>query len=306
MLKRLPGVRRLMAGMSVSVMPDESPFLRFAPIGHFYSPLPDLEEITANRDVLFRRDLKTCPGINMREGSQLALLDELSAFYDEVPFSELRSASTRYYYQNDLFGYGDAIILYAMLRRHSPRRVIEIGSGFSSSVMLDVNDLFLDKTMHLTFIEPYPDRLFQLFRKEDQQTCTVIQKPLQDVPLSSFHELSAGDMIFIDSSHVVKIGSDVAYILFHILPELQPGVLIHFHDILWPFEYPEDWLYEGRAWNEAYVLRAFLQFNEAFHIMYFNSYIWQHHADHLQQKMPLCMKNPGGSIWLQKTGAFAG
>ncbi len=116
-------------------------------------------------------------------------------------------------------------------------------------------------------------------------------------------ESAAGDVVFIDSSHVVKIGSDVAYILFHILPELQPGVIVHFHDILWPFEYPEDWLCEGRAWNEAYVLRAFLQFNEAFDILYFNSYIWHHHAERLQQKMPLCMKNPGGSIWLQKTAS---
>ncbi|PON13546.1 hypothetical protein C2W62_33810 [Candidatus Entotheonella serta] len=151
-----------------------------------------------------------------------------------------------------------------MLRRQHPRRVIEIGSGFSSSVMLDVNDLFLDNSVQFTFIEPYPERLFEQFRDDDQQRHTVIEKPLQDVLLSLFRELSAGDILFIDSSHVVKIGSDVAYILFHILPALQSGVLIHFHDILWPFEYPEDWIFEGRAWNEAYVLRSFLQFNHMF------------------------------------------
>ncbi len=138
----------------------------------------------AKREVLFRRDVKTCPGIELQERAQLALLDELSTFYGEVPFPEMRSSSTRYYYQNDLFGYGDAIVLYAMLRHQKPRRVIEIGSGFSSAVMLDVNDLFLDHAVHFTFIEPYPDRLFQLLHKEDQRTHTVLQQPLQDVPLS--------------------------------------------------------------------------------------------------------------------------
>ena len=282
--------------------PEESPFLRFAPVGHFYSPLPDLAEVTAKRHTLFRRDLKACPGIDLREREQLSLLDELSAYHGELPFPETQSSSTRYYYQNDLFGYGDAVTLYAMLRHRKPRRVIEIGSGFSSAVMLDVNDLFLDNSVQFTFIEPDPGRLFKLFRAGDGQAHTVIEKPLQDVPMSAFRDLSAGDILFIDSSHVVKIGSDVAYILFHILPALPPGVLVHFHDIMWPFEYPEDWLLEGRAWNEAYVLRAFLQFNHAFEIEYFCSYVWHRHPERLEQKMPLCMKNPGGSLWLRKTG----
>ncbi len=289
---------------SQSVVEPESPFLRFAPPGHFYSPLPDLEEVMAKREILFDRELQTCPGINLHEYAQLALLDELAAYYYEVPFPEMRSSSTRYYYQNNFYGHGDAIILYAMLRRQHPRRVIEIGSGFSSSVMLNVNDLFLDNSVQFTFIEPYPERLFEQFRDDDQQRHTVIEKPLQDVPLSLFRELYAGDILFIDSSHVVKIGSDVAYILFHILPALQSGVLIHFHDILWPFEYPEDWIFEGRAWNEAYVLRSFLQFNYTFDILYYNSYVWQHHADRLQQKMPLCNKNPEDSIWIKKTAAL--
>ena len=108
------------------------------------------------------------------------------------------------------------------------------------------------------------------------------------------------DILFIDSTHVSKLGSDVNRIFFEILPTLQPGVLIHFHDIFWPFEYPSDWVKKGFAWNEAYILRAFLEFNDSFEIIFFASFLHTHHHAWFQENMPLWLKNSGGNIWLRR------
>jgi hypothetical protein len=119
------------------------------------------------------------------------------------------------------------------------------------------------------------------------------------VDTSHFQQLEAGDILFIDSTHVTKAGSDVNQIMFDILPVLRPGVLIHFHDICYPFEYPKEWILTGRYWNEAYLLRAFLQYNSSFEIVFFNSYMGQLHSDQFSAA-PLFLWNPGTSIWIRK------
>ena len=280
--------------------------------GHYSSPLPDSTEVLARSQVLFDRSTVKCPGIDLREEAQLELLESFSRYYDDLPFPTQHGDSIRYYYENWWFGYGDAITLYSVLRHYEPRRVIEVGSGFSSAAMLDVNDLFLEGKVHFTFVEPHPKgerRLLQLLTQEDQGKHAILRKQVQDIPLEVFQALSANDILFIDSSHVGKVGSDVTYILFRILPKLKAGVIVHFHDIYWPFEYPQEWILEaGIAWNEAYFLRAFLQHNQAFEVIYFNSFLAQHHADVLRRKMPLSLKvspltlKGGGpsSLWLRK------
>ena len=115
-----------------------------------------------------------------------------------------------------------------------------------------------------------------------------------------FSRLRAGDVLFIDSSHVSKVGSDVNYIFFNILPALQTGVRIHFHDVFYPFEYPEQWILNGRSWSEAYLLRAFLQFNQTFEVELFPNHLIRFHPEFFQKHMPLCVKDPGGSIWIRK------
>ncbi len=275
------------------------PFVYSSPPGHFYSPIPDWREIEARSRTIFERNTNECPGVDLNEKAQLDLLDSFSRYYGALPFSDTPSEDTRYYYRNGYFSYPDAIILYSVLRHYTPRRVVEIGSGFSSAVMLDVNDLFLQDGALFTFVEPYPERLLELLTQKDSKH-NILQRQAQDVPLETFRSLSENDILFVDSSHVVKAGSDVAHILFNILPELEPGVIVHFHDIFWRFEYPKEWLLAGRAWNEAYFLRSFLQFNKTFEIMYFNSFMEANHADMLRRKMPLCLMNPSGSIWLRK------
>lgn len=276
-------------------------FLLFAPPGHFYSPLPNMLEMDRNRTTLFDCDVKNIPGIDNREEDQLALLEKFSTYYGELPFGDQKTTGRRYYFQNGFFCHADAIALYSLMRHYQPQRIIEVGSGFSSAVMLDTNELFGENRLALTFVDPYPERLLSLMSEDDKSRHEIIMDPIQKVPLERFDALQARDILFIDSSHVVKVGSDVVHLLTNVLPRLNKGVLVHFHDIFWPFEYPEQWIREGRAWNECYVLQAFLQFNETFRIRFFNSYLAIHHGAKLEQMLPLSMKNTGGSIWIEKT-----
>lgn len=276
------------------------PMLDLYPAGHFHSPLPDLKEVASAESLIFNQDVRELPGIELGERRQLDLLDEMSAYYGDLPFPETAAESGRYFYRNGFFSYGDAIVLYGLLRHFKPRRVIEIGSGFSSAVMLDTSDLFLKGSVDFTFIDPFPQRLLALLKAEDRLRHRLIREKVQAVDVSLFETLGANDLLFIDSSHVGKVGSDVLHILFEVLPRLKSGVIVHFHDILWPFEYPKEWIVSGTVWNEAYLLRAFLQYNEGFRILYFNSFMARFHQETLRRKMPLCLQNPGGSLWIKR------
>jgi hypothetical protein len=167
--------------------------------------------------------------------------------------------------------------------------------------MLDVKDLFFHNRLDCLFIDPDPARLRSLLGARDTQA-EVIEKKLQEIPLSTFDRLAAHDILFIDSSHVSKVGSDVNQIFFEILPRLQKNVLIHVHDVFYPFEYPQDWLRRGWVWNEQYLLRAFLEYNPAFAIRLFSSFMIDRHRDWFRRHMPDCLKNTGGSLWMEKTG----
>jgi hypothetical protein len=279
-----------------------NPFLQYVPPGHFYSPIPDLESIEARKDGLFNRGRTHIPGIETRTHEQLELLQQFRSFYDEIPFRAEQNDGLRYYFDNLYFTFGDGIALYSMLRHFRPARVIEVGAGFSSAVMLDTNDQFLSGSIEFTFIEPFPERLLSLMSDADRRKNQVKVAPVQDVPVDLFTTLTAGDILFIDSSHVAKVGSDVVHLLTYVLPALNRGVVVHFHDIFWPFEYPHHWVQEGRAWNETYVLKAFLQYNAAFKILLFNSYLAVHHRDVLTRDFPLWSEPaPGASLWLERT-----
>lgn len=270
------------------------------PAGHFYSPIPSLRDIRRREDMLFGALPNSIPGVDLREAEQIKLFDALCVYYPEQPFSDTKTAHRRFYFDNPNFSYGEAIILYCMMRRLRPKKIIEVGCGYSSCAILDTNELFFGNRIACTFIEPYPDLLLSLVKPEDLDRVQVLRTPLQDAPLDAFSTLSSGDILVIDSTHVSKIGSDVNRLLFEILPSLTEGVYIHIHDICYPFEYPKAWIYQGRSWNEAYLLRAFLQFNRAFEIVFFNSYFGLMHKEALKAGMPLCGKNAGSSLWLRK------
>jgi len=282
-------------------------FLKFAPPGHFYSPIPDIKEVDAHSRIVFDRLQTRIPSIDLNIELQTTLSRELAAYYGDIPFPEKRQSGSRYYLDNEYFSYGDGVVVYSMMRRFKPKCVIEVGSGFSSAAMLDVNEKFFNNAIEFAFIEPFPDRLFSLLRDEDAERCKVLRTQVQEIPENLFSKLHENDILFIDSSHVAKTHSDVVHLLFNILPSLNRGVIVHFHDILWPFEYPSLWFKHGRAWNEAYFLRAFLQYNSTFQILYFNSLMEIYHGDFLRREMPLAVKMPSSpvtpgntSLWIRK------
>lgn len=268
--------------------------------GHYYSPIVDVNSLAPYLDRLTGPPKRTLDGIDFHEDEQLKLLEKLVQHYADFPYRETPVEGYRYHFDNTLFRHSDAVHLFCMLKELRPRRLIEVGSGWSSALMLDTNNLLLDNSVDLTFVEPYPEeRLNNLLRSED--TVTLHIKEVQKIPTSTFAELEAGDILFIDSSHVSKTGSDVNYLYFEILPKLKSGVIIHIHDIFHSMEYPEEWILEhNRGWNEIYLLRAFLMFNSSFRIMLFSSHMEAFHRDWYKKNMPLCLETGGQSIWIKK------
>lgn len=301
-LKKVPGLYILAAiGRALySVVRSRSlKTVLFSPPGHFYSPLPSLKEFRAGRQGTLGQGTEL-RAVDLRPSGQLELLTRFAEHYGELPFADEPVRGLRYHFSNQYFRHADAIILYSVLRHFRPARVVEVGSGFSSALMLDTDDGFLDQSIRFTFVEPFPGRLRRLMSEGDEARCRIVAKPVQEVSPEIFTDLDRNDVLFVDSSHVAKVGSDVCHLIFRVLPALRPGVIVHFHDVFWPFEYPREWVLEGRAWNEAYLLRAFLQYNRTFEILYFNSYMGSCQAEEVGAKLPLCLKDTGGSLWLRK------
>jgi predicted O-methyltransferase YrrM len=271
---------------------------QFFPAGHFYSPLPSRAEIA---DAFQRGGFgPPFPGIELNEAGQLARLERFLPWYGEQPFPEKATSGWRFYLENPSYGHFDAIMLYGMLREARPRRIIEVGSGFSSAAMLDLNERVLGGGAQFTFIDPDMGRMKKLLRADDERRVTLIEKRVQEVPLETFRSLEENDVLFIDSSHVSKIGSDVNRLYFDVLPVLAPGVLIHIHDVAGNLEYPREWFEEGRAWNEQYLLRAFLMHNRDYRIELFSAWLWNTNHGSIREKMPLCGRGGGGQMWLRK------
>ena len=301
---RNPGLERKIRKLwfwTIQTMRRQWPL--WVPPGHFYSPLPSLLELQADEERIFRvpPDL---PGIDLRAEAQLALLSEMRPYVAEMPFpASSGDPEFRFWLDNGLYPRGDALCYYLMLRHLRPRRIIEVGSGMSTALALDVIDRFLDDSVALTCIEPYPDTtLNSILRPRDRSRVEVKVARLQDVALDTFDQLGDGDVLFIDSTHVAKTGSDVNYLFFEILPRLAPGVHVHIHDVHYPFEYPRRWVFELRAWNEAYLLRAFLSFNAAYEIVLFNTFLAKVHSDRVDREFRLADDDLSGSIWLRRSG----
>lgn len=268
--------------------------------GHYASPIPSLREVRADQERIFDRTCRHIPGIDLRESEQMALMEQFVGHYRQMPFAAGTVPGSRYHLDNDFFTHMDGVILFCMLMHLKPRRVVEIGSGYSSRAMLDTSGRFLGGATEFVFVEPEPGRLLSLLSPEEAASLRVVRDRVQNVPLGLFDTLGENDILFIDSSHVAKVGSDVNHLLFRVLPRVRRGVYVHFHDVFFPFEYPESWIYEGRALNEAYMLRAFLQYNVAFEVVVMNGFIQQFHEAWLRQNMPACVQGTGTSLWLRK------
>jgi predicted O-methyltransferase YrrM len=272
-------------------------FLTWYPPGHFYSPVPDLAEVDRDADRLFapRRSL---PGVDLAEDAQVARFRALAAFARQNPLPAGRKAGSRFDPDNPNYGIGDAMMLQAMLCELRPRRYVEVGSGWSTALALDTSERFLDGRLEVTAIEPYPELLRSRLSPSD--AIEIVEAPVQCVPLERFEALEANDVLFIDSSHVLKAASDVHFLFTSVLPVLCPGVVVHVHDIFWPFEYLRHWIEEGRAWNECYLVHAFLLFNDAFEVLLFHHFLARCRPEVIEEELPAMLENPGGALWLRR------
>ena len=187
------------------------------------------------------------------------------------------------------------------IRRYAPRKLIEIGSGWSSICSIDTIERY-GISSGVICIDPYPELLKQLLGKTKLQLqLEVVGVPVQMAPLSVFEALGKDDILFIDLTHVLRTGSDVCFELFEILPRLAPGVLVHFHDMFWPFEYPRSWaVEENRSWNELYAVRAFLTDNEQWEVVFFNDYFAKLERKLIEDTYPNFLRNSGGALWLRR------
>ena len=236
---------------------------------HFYSPVPDIR--TLQQQNIFSQQT-SMPGIDMRDAEQLELVNCLINQYgDECVWpKDPIDNSFIFFTNNNSFSFGCAAILHCMIRHFKPRRIIEIGSGNSSRVIYSAlqKNKQEDYSAEYTIVDPYPSEMIR--KMESSGNLALYSSCVELIPHSFFDVLESGDVLFIDSSHVTKIGSDVNYLYLEILPRLKPGVIVHIHDICLPREYPEVYYTTPTFrmfWTEAYILQAFFACNNEFEVL---------------------------------------
>ena len=262
---------------------------------HFYQPIPDTQSLP---ETLWNRPSKLV-GIDMNHSVQLDLLGKrfpkFREEYEQFPTKPTGEPS-RFYLSNGLFDGADALVAYCMVRHFQPNLIIEVGSGFSS--LVSGAAAAKNNSSALICIEPFPQ---EFLKQGFPGLHSLIERRVEDVDLDFFSQLGSGDILFIDSSHTVKIGGDVNYLFLEVLPRLKPGVIVHVHDIFFPFDYRRDWVMdEFRFWTEQYLLQAFLSFNSEFEVLMSNSYLGHYYKDDLKATFPSLASWGGGSFWMRR------
>lgn len=268
---------------------------------HYYEPIPYTREL---KDGLWDI-LSELPGIDMNEQRQVELLSVFSSKYSNeynlLPL-EKTPRNYEYYVNNKSFGSVDGEILYGMIRHFKPQKIYEIGSGYSTMLsaqaLLENEEENRHKT-ELIAIDPFPNNVI---KKSFSGLSKLEIRKVQDVDLAVFKTLNENDILLIDSSHVLKTGSDVQYEYLELLPRLNNGVIIHCHDIFLPAEYLRKWVMKDNYfWTEQYLLQAFLAFNNTFQVLWAASYMHLKHSDLLQKAFnSYSEKEWPSSFWLKK------
>lgn len=281
-IKRLPRTWKMMQKVGV-----------FPILDHYYEPL--FKTHTLKKSLREDRDL---PGIDMNINGQLHLL----AQFDYTKELQDINKSKAFNFHNGAFESGDADILYNMIRYLQPRRFIEIGSG--QSTLITIKAIEKNKAIDTNYtcdhicIEPYEQPWLE------EQKVTLIRRPVEEVGKELFSQLGQNDILFIDSSHIIRPQGDVLFEYLEILPLLNPGVFIHIHDIFTPKDYLDIWVKERVLfWNEQYLLEAFLSFNNAFEIVGAVNFLMHHYPDELLKKCPVLSLEKGrepGSFWIKR------
>lgn len=244
---------------------------------------------------------RNLPGIDLNEAAQVELLAHLRYGAELEAFPAVKPGPDRFGWLNESYSYGDGEIYYSLIRHLKPKRIVEIGSG--NSTLLAVAALAAnraenpDQAGELTCIEPYEMAWLR------DQPLTLIRERVETLDKAIFTSLEPGDILFIDSSHVIRPYGDVLYEFAEIVPALPPGVWVHVHDIFTPRDYPEKWLRtERRLWNEQYLLEAFLAFNSRVGVMCALNWLKHHHFAELSAACPMIAQHPDhepGAFWFR-------
>jgi predicted O-methyltransferase YrrM len=270
-MRRASALQRLRDAAGAIRQPATSDAPQLFPPGAFYSTIVNVTELLREPDHsrVWPAEVRDPAGVDVRAAAQLALLAQLAAHPlptdGATPWSDPA---------NDQFPAHDAALLYGMVRHLAPARMIEIGSGWSTTVTARaISDGGL--ATRLTCVEPYP----RDFVRHIEAVHELREERVEHTPMAVFEELRAGDVVFVDSSHVVKTGSDVVHLLLEVVPRLAPGVVVHLHDIFIPEDYPQDWVRAGFGWNEQYLLQAYLSGNADAHVLAMNHWLAVRHPE---------------------------
>jgi len=270
-------------------------------VGEFYSPMYDTRELEQIKDRLWPREPRDTPGIDWRDDEQLALCANGFSAQTFRRFPEESTDEGEFFVNNGQFPPLDAWVLEGVLRHYRPRRMVEVGCGFSTLITARVNRDELSEEMNLVCIDPYPKPF--LAAGNVGGIDEIRPEKVEDAPLALFEQLGENDVLFIDTSHTVKTGGDVTWLFHEVLPRLRPGVLVHIHDIFLPHDYPEPWVMEGWGWNEMYLVRSFLLFNSAFEIVWATAYMLTHHREKVLKAFPDYPSHgsmAGASMWIRR------
>lgn len=259
----------------------------------FYSPIPDLRQLPAET---WERQ-SDLVGIELDLDRQLEFLEaELDG-----PLAEFDPSPE--FLTNQSYGPIDADVLYAMVRALKPRRIVELGSGYTSLVIAQacVRNAEEGSQTHYRAFDPYPG----VAEPPPAGLDELVPATAQHVPREVFGELTAGDMLVVDTTHTVKIGGDVNRVVLDVLPALLPGVVVHFHDIFLPWEYPRLWAEDyGLYWSEQYLLQAFLALNPAFEVVCALHALSREHPERLRQIVPSWTAEARpGAFWIRRRPA---
>jgi hypothetical protein len=275
---------------------------------HFYSPVPDIEDLE-QRKMWDRKS--TMAGIDFQIDQQLVLLAGLGNEFGHECDWPLTATDDpyRFYTENVSFSYGCAAGLHCILRYFKPRHVIEVGSGNSSLVispalLMNGKDSREERTSEYTIIDPYPRPIIE---NGLPGLTRLVKERIEMLDVSLFGQLQENDVLFIDSGHTVRTGSDVNYLILDVLPRLAPGVIVHFHDVSLPYDYAKEYFKNPQFrmfWTEAYLLQAFLSLNSQFEVMLALSYLMTDQREAFRNAFKFYDPNKhramSGSFWIRR------
>ncbi len=267
-------------------------------LDNYYQPLINPKKHLTNLDW----ENRNLPGLDLNIKEQIDLLSSFNYADELLEFPMDKKSNIEYYYNNGLYESGDSEYLYSVVRKFKPKRIVEIGSGNSTLMVRNAIATNKNKDKNYdcihTCIEPYEMPWLNELGIE------LIRERVEKIDISFFQNLEANDILFIDSSHIIRPQGDVLYEFLEIIPTLKSGVFIHVHDIFTPKDYPNDWiLKEHLLWNEQYLLEAFLTNNNEFKIIGALNHLKNSFKELFYEKFPISAKQPNrqpGAFWIMK------